>query len=290
MIVGHGCEDGAMRILVTNDDGIDSIGLHVLARAICKLEGDHEVHVIAPDQEFSGAGAAIGALHLIQPEVRRAEIDDCPATAIWKVSGPPALCVFFARLGAFGGPFDLVVSGINPGANVGRSVYHSGTVGAALTGRNGGISGVAVSQAVTGFGVEGQGWDEAIATQHWDSAATVAATVAQSLLDDMPVEPVVVNINVPDLPLEQFGTWHYAEVGNEPPRSMAAATLKAIPGHREAFTVEMGWGDTVQLSPDTDGGIIERGDVAITYLTRLVHHDRPDLGSTAKSLDALLSH
>ncbi len=163
-----------MRILVTNDDGIDSIGLHVLARSICELDGDHEVVVAAPDQEYSGAGAALGALHLIQPEVRRGHIDNCPAAAVWKVSGPPALCVMFARLGAFGEPFDLVVSGINPGANVGRAVYHSGTVGAALTGRNGGISGIAVSQAVTGFGVEGQGWDDSIADQHWDSAATVA--------------------------------------------------------------------------------------------------------------------
>ncbi|HSM65313.1 MAG TPA: 5'/3'-nucleotidase SurE [Ilumatobacteraceae bacterium] len=277
-----------MRILVTNDDGIDSIGLHVLARAICGLEGDHEVVVIAPDQEYSGAGAAIGALHLIQPEVRRADIADCPADGIWKVSGPPALCVFFARLGAFGGSFDLVVSGINPGANVGRAVYHSGTVGAALTGRNGHISGIAVSQAVTGFGVEGQGWDDAIATQHWDSAATVAAAVAQSLVDDMPVEPVVVNINVPDVPIEEFGTWRYARVGDRPPRSMSTATLKPIPGHQDAFTVEMGWGDTEQLDADTDGGIIERNDVAITYLTRLAHEHRDDLGSVAKALDGLL--
>jgi 5'-nucleotidase len=279
-----------MRILVTNDDGIDSIGLHVLARSICELDGDHEVHVVAPDQEYSGAGAALGALHLIQPEVRRGHIDDCPVAAVWKVSGPPALCVMFARLGAFGPPFDLIVSGINPGANVGRAVYHSGTVGAALTGRNGGISGIAVSQAVTGFGVEGQGWDESIATQHWDSAAAVAKVVAQALVDDMPVEPVVVNINVPDLPIEEFGTWHHAEVGMVPPRSMARATLRPIVGHEGAFHVEMGWGDTVQLAADTDGGIVERGDVAITYLTRLVHHDRPDLGSISKSLDELLGH
>ncbi len=278
-----------MRILVTNDDGIDSIGLHVLARAICELDGDHEVHVIAPDQEYSGAGAAIGALHLIQPEVRRAHIDDCPAAAVWKVSGPPALCVFFARLGAFGGPFDLVVSGINPGANVGRSVYHSGTVGAALTGRNGHISGIAISQSVTGFGVEGQGWDDAVASQHWHSAATVAAKVAQALVDQMPADPVVVNINVPDLPIEEFGTWRYAQVGDQPPRSMAAATLKPIAGHQDAFTVEMGWGDPQPLSPDTDGGIIERNDVAITYLTRLAHHDRDDLDAVAASLDALLA-
>jgi 5'-nucleotidase len=278
-----------MRILVTNDDGIDSIGLHVLTRAICELDGEHEVHVVAPDQEFSGAGAALGALHLIQPEVRRGHIDDCPANAVWKVSGPPALCVMFARLGAFGPPFDLIVSGINPGANVGRAVYHSGTVGAALTGRNGGISGIAVSQAVTGFGVEGQGWDESIATQHWDSAATVAKAVAQALVDDMPIEPVVVNINVPDVPIEDFGPWHFAEVGSAPPRSMADAKLKPIPGHEDAFTVEMGWGSVVQLAPDTDGGIVERNEVAITYLTRLAHHDRPDLGSISKSLDGLLS-
>lgn len=278
-----------MRILVTNDDGIDSIGLHVLARAICELDGGHEIVVAAPDQEYSGAGAALGALHLIQPEVRRSHIDDCPAAAIWKVSGPPALCVMFARLGAFGDPFDLVVSGINPGANVGRAVYHSGTVGAALTGRNGGISGIAVSQAVTGFGVEGQGWDDSIASQHWDSAATVAKQIAQTLVDDMPVEPVVVNINVPDLPIEEFGTWKYAQVGHQPPRSMAMATLKPIAGHEEAYTVQMGWGDMVELAPDTDGGIIERGDVALTYLTRLVHQDRDDLDAIASSLDQLLS-
>ena len=60
----------AMRILVTNDDGIDSVGLHMLARAMCALDGDHEIVVAAPDQEYSGAGAALGALHLIQPEVR----------------------------------------------------------------------------------------------------------------------------------------------------------------------------------------------------------------------------
>lgn len=278
-----------MRIMVTNDDGIDSIGLHVLTRALLELDGDHEVVVVAPDQEFSGASAALGALHLIQPEVRRAHIDDCPAAAIWKVSGPPALCVMFARLGAFGEPFDLVVSGINPGANVGRSVYHSGTVGAALTGRNGGISGIAISQSVTGFGVEGQGWDESIASQHWDSAATVAANVAQSLLDDMPTEPVVVNINVPDLPIEQFGTWQYAQVGTAPPRSMASAALRPIPGHDEAYTVEMGWGDAVTLDPRTDGGIVERNDVAITYLSRLEHDARADLGSVATSLDQLLN-
>lgn len=278
-----------MRILVTNDDGIDSIGLHVLAREMCQVEGDHEIVIAAPDQEYSGAGAALGALHLIQPEVRRASIEGLGDHDVWKVTGPPALCVMFARLGAFGEPFDLVVSGINPGANVGRAVYHSGTVGAALTGRNGGISGVAISQAVSGFGVEGQAWDESIANQHWESAAVAARVVVQALVDDLPVEPVVVNINVPDVPVEDFGTWQFAQVGQRPPRSVANAKLHPIPGHEDAFTVEMTWGDAEVLGPDTDGGIIERNDVAVTYLTRLDHEDRDDLGSVVKALDAFLA-
>ncbi len=276
-----------MRILVTNDDGIDSIGLHVLVRAMCTLEGDHDVVVAAPDTEYSGAGAAVGALHLIQPEVRKAHIENCSADAIWSVSGPPALCVMFSRLGAFGAPFDLVVSGINPGANVGRSVYHSGTIGAALTARNGRISGVAVSQSVTGFGVEGQGWDDAIVSQHWESAAEVGKTVVQALLDDMPDDPLVVNINVPDLPLNEIGAWHHAAVGTQPPRSMAEAVLEPIPGHENAFSVKMSWGDMVQLAPDTDGGIVENNEVAITYLSRLFHEPADEHAPASAALDNL---
>ena len=157
-----------MRILVTNDDGIDSIGSaragtgDVPARRRPRGRGGRA------RRRVLGAGASLGALHLIRPEVRVARIEGCTASAVWAVTGPPASCVMFSRLGAFGEPFDLVVSGINPGANVGRAVYHSGTVGAALTARNGHISGVAISQSVAGFGVEGQAWDEAIIGQHWD--------------------------------------------------------------------------------------------------------------------------
>ena len=99
--------------MVTNDDGIDSVGLHVLARA---MNRHGEVLVVAPDREYSGASSAVGALHIMQPEVHKAHIDGMKES--WALSGPPALCVMFARLGLFGAPFDLVVAGINPGANV----------------------------------------------------------------------------------------------------------------------------------------------------------------------------
>ena len=104
------------------------------------------------------------------------------------MTGPPALCVMFGRLDLFG-HYDLVVAGINPGANVGRSVYHSGTVGACLTARNGGVSGVAVSQTVESVDVEGQGWEEMLIDQHWDTAGTVARAAVSGLLSALPKEP-----------------------------------------------------------------------------------------------------
>lgn len=272
-----------MRILVTNDDGIDSIGLHVLAR---HMTAHGDVVVAAPDREYSGAGAALGALHLIQPEVREVSMEGVPEA--WAVTGPPGLCVMFSRLGAFGEPFDLVVSGINPGANVGRSIYHSGTIGACLTGRNGGISGVAVSQAVSGFGVEGQGWDEMLVDQQWEAAAEVADAVVGSLVGALPADPVVVNLNVPNLPVDQMKGWRHTEIGTLPPRAMASAELEPIAGHERAYQVRMSWGEEVPLPEGTDGGTVERDEVSITYLSRILPEPRHDLAATDAALHTLL--
>jgi len=273
-----------MRILLTNDDGIDSVGLHILARAM-RPHGD--VVIAAPDREFSGAGAALGTLHLMQPEVHRAPVEGIDEA--WAVSGPPALCVMFSRLGAFGPPFDLVVAGINPGANVGRSVYHSGTIGAALTARNGLISGVAVSQSVTGFGIEGQGYDEMLIGQKWDTAAAVASAFVGGLVASMPTEPVVVNLNVPNVDLAEVKGWRHARVGMEPPRKVSAATLEPKVGHDGTFYVRMTWGEALDLPADTDGGIVDSGYVAITYLTRLQDHIRNDMVGGEQSLQQLLA-
>jgi len=275
-------DDVAVRILLTNDDGIDSVGLHILARA---MKPFGEVVIAAPDREFSGAGAALGALHLIQPEVHKAHVDGIDEA--WAITGPPALCVMFARLGAFGAPFDLVVSGINPGVNVGRSVYHSGTVGAALSGRNGLISGVAVSQAVTGFGVEGQGWDEMLVGQKWESAAEVAATFVEGLVSAMPAQPVVVNINVPNKDVAEMKGWRVARVGHEPPRRMSTAVLEPKEGHAGSYYVRMQWGDAVSLPADTDGGLVEADYVSVSYLSSLAHEPRLDVEMAEKHLGRL---
>ena len=271
-----------MRILVTNDDGIDSVGLHLLARAMTK-HGD--VTVVAPDSEYSGASAAFGALHLIKPEVHKVHLEG--VERVFTVSGPPALCVFLARLGVFGEVPELVVAGINPGANVGRSVYHSGTIGAALTGRNGGIPGVAFSQEVSNFGVEGQGWEDALEGQLWDTAVAVADTVVSALVQKLPGDAAVLNVNVPNVPLDQIKGWRYAEIGVVPPRTVANAYLEPRPGHEDAYWAIMQYGEKTSLPEHLDGGTVGAGYVALSWLSRLEHEPRSDHKIDA-ALDGLL--
>lgn len=276
-----------MRILVTNDDGIDSEGLSRLAAAVAE---HGEVTVVAPDDEYSGAGASLGPLNRMQPEVHRAVVQG--AGDAWSVTGPPALCVMFARLGAFGPPFDLVVAGINPGANVGRAVYHSGTVGAAVTARLGGMHGVAVSQAVHGFGVEGQGWDEMLAGQCWDGAAAVAGAVVGALAAGPPASPVALNVNVPNLPVGELSGWSWTTVGRVPPRVVSEVALIPKAGHSGTFQVSMKWGDAVSLPEGSDGGTIERGGVSLSLLGSLsdvvTDHDAVIGGAVGASLDRLV--
>ncbi len=270
-----------MRLLVTNDDGIDAVGLHVLTEHVSAL-GD--LVVVAPDGEYSGSGAAVGAIHENRPVVQRCAVDG--ASEAWSVSGPPALCVLYARLGAFGAIPDLVVSGINPGSNVGRAIYHSGTVGAALTARLGGITGVAVSQAVTGFAVEGQAPESALDGQRWETAGRVAALAVEALLTDLPTEAIALNLNVPNRPFADLEGWRSTEPGGPPPRSVAGARLVERPGHEHSFWVDAEWSDARELPEDTDGGAVLRGFVSSTVLGTLGRAD-DEPAAVAAALDRL---
>ncbi len=271
--------------MITNDDGIDSVGLHLLANA---LVGLGEVFVAAPDQEYSGAGAAVGPLHLIRPEVHRVTVPslDPSIGEVWSISGPPALCVMFARLEAFGPAPDLVVSGINPGANVGRSVYHSGTVGAALTARNGGIHGIAISQDVAFGSFDGQGLEEMLAQQQWSSAATVARAVVEGLIADLPSSAVALNVNVPNCGIDEMVGWKRTEVGTVPPRTMASASLEPKPGHDGTFRVTMQWGEASDLPVEIDGGAVAAGYVSVSDLSRITA--QPESVAVGEALTALL--
>jgi 5'-nucleotidase len=270
-----------MRIVVTNDDGIDSVGLHYLAAAMVEF-GD--VVIVAPDSEYSGAGASLGPLHLIRPDVHKITPPVSGMDSAWTVAGPPALCVMFARLGVFGPVPDLVVSGINPGANVGRAVYHSGTIGAALTARGGRISGIAVSQDVAEGAIDGQGWDEMLLQQKWDTAAAVAVEVVRAHIAAPPTEAVVLNVNVPNLERHEIKGWRYTSVAAIPPRTVVKATLEPKLGHADAFRVLMNYGESVTLPEETDGGAVAAGYISICALSKLSAEPVTD------SVASVLSH
>lgn len=137
-----------MRVLVTNDDGVASPGLHVLARSLAAC--GHDLVIAAPDRDMSGSSAAIGQIHVDEHiDAERVELPGLAGVPAYAVAGPPGLCVLAARLGGFGAPPELIVSGINPGANTGRAVLHSGTVGAALTAASFGCRGLAISLDVS---------------------------------------------------------------------------------------------------------------------------------------------
>ena len=232
------------RALVTNDDGVHAPGIHALARAV--VAAGFDVVVAAPDRDMSGSGAAIGRLHIDDHiDVEEAEVPGLPDTPAYAVMGPPALCVMAARLGGFGDPPDLVVSGINPGPNTGRSTLHSGTVGAALTGANFGISGLAVSIGV------GEPF-------HWDTAASVAAA-ALPWLDAAP-ERTVLNINVPNVAPDELLGVRRARLA--PFGTVRAAVVEAGDGRLQMELRDTG----VDLPPDTDTALVGAGYVAVTSI------------------------
>jgi len=229
-------------VLVTNDDGIDSPGLHELARAV--IRAGHEVVVAAPEQNMSGAGASVGyfgqGTRVGCRPVRLPDID-APAFA---VDGPPGLIVLLARLGGLGGTVDSVASGINPGWNTGRSVLHSGTIGAALTAANGGWSGVAVSIAD--------------APQHWRTAADLAAAA----LDWVLAEPAgtVLNLNVPDVAPGDLRGVRWATLANPP--AVRADISAAGDGYVELDLLL----NEQPVQEGSDTGLVRQGYVAVTLL------------------------
>jgi 5'-nucleotidase len=174
-----------MRVLVTNDDGVEAPGLHALARAL--RDAEHDVVVVAPSGERSGSGAAIGRLHRAGP-IAWTPVDwpDLPGVPVHALDVPPAAAVYAGCVGAFGPPPDIVASGVNPGMNYGHLVLHSGTVGAALTASVLGCPAVAVSIA----------WGD---EQHWTTAAALGADAVAWLASRRPSPPTVVNLNVPNV-------------------------------------------------------------------------------------------
>jgi 5'-nucleotidase len=193
-----------MRILVTNDDGIDSPGLHALA-AMAVRQG-HDVVVAAPAREASGAGSSLTGVEADGRIATQTRAPLFPGVPTFAVSASPAFIALMATRGAYGPEPDVVLSGINRGPNTGAAVLHSGTVGAAFTAVANGCRAMAVSLDVPfRAGIE----DSA---EHWDTAAEEAGDLMPLLNADF-----VLNVNVPNqhagdlrgirrATLAQFGT------------------------------------------------------------------------------------
>ena len=178
-----------MRALVTNDDGVDSPGIHALAAMA--VEAGLDVVIAAPSWDSSGAAASLTA---VEREGRfvleRRQLENLPAVQVFAVEAAPAFIVRAGVTGAFGPRPDVVLSGINRGPNTGHAVLHSGTVGAALTAATFGLPALAASLDVRS------------SEAHWETGVAVARVALRWLLDGK--QPVVLNVNAPNCPPDQL--------------------------------------------------------------------------------------
>lgn len=174
-----------MKVLVTNDDGIFTKGLWTLVKALRNIA---EVIVVAPDREQSGIGTAVT---LRQPLRTHRVTPLVPDVEAYAVEGTPADSVILGLTKLAGSNIDLVVSGINPGANLGDNVLISGTVGAALQGYLHGLPAIAVSV-------------NARDNPHLDTAAKLAALLARRIESNHLPSNIFLNVNLPSLPPAQI--------------------------------------------------------------------------------------
>lgn len=254
-----------VRLLVTNDDGIDGPGLHALARAL--VAAGHDIVVAAPLVDRSGSGAAIGRLHVDDHiDVEPRELAGLEGTTAFGVDGPPALCVLASRLGGFGDPPDAVVSGINPGCNTGRAVLHSGTVGAALTAVNFGVPGLAVSidvrsdlvnETVNAQGRVATAVDAAV-EPCWETAGALAVATVEWLASTD--ARTVVNLNVPDLALADVRGVRWGELA-------ALGTVRAAVVESGDGRLQMELRATGEELPEgSDTALVREGYASVTTI------------------------
>jgi 5'-nucleotidase len=187
------------RILVVNDDGIDSPGIIALAETLGALG---RVTVVAPDGDRSGMSHSISTRHVVTSIERRGR-----AVPSFACSGTPADCVVLGVNELCGATPDLVVSGINRGANLADDINYSGTVGAAVEAVVVGIPAIAVSLAIS--------YDGDDADEHWGTAARVATDVAAEVLADPLPAGSYLNINVPNRPYAALAGRRYTRQGRK---------------------------------------------------------------------------
>lgn len=233
-------------LLLANDDGVEAPGLAALARALAPLG---RIFIVAPDRERS---AASHALTLHRP-LRLARL----APRTWSLDGTPTDCISFAIKGFLRLRPDLVVSGINRGANLGDDVIYSGTVSAAIEAALLGYPAIAVSLAAP-FNHGGR------ARLHYGTAAGVARRVARAVLRrGLPAETML-NVNVPNLPAARLGRLRVTRLGKR--RWSDVFEERSDPRGKKYYWVG---GDPRGFAPigDSDFLAVEKKSVSVTPLS-----------------------
>jgi len=239
-----------MKILVSNDDGYLATGIQALAGALEKIA---DVVVVAPDRNRS---AASNSLTLHDP-LRLSRTGD----KRYRVNGTPSDCVHLALTGFLEEEPDLVVSGINHGANLGDDVIYSGTVAAAMEGRFLGFPSIAISLV----GAE---------LTHFDTAARVAAELVQRLSNRKLPSDFILNVNVPDLPYAELAGMEVTRLGF---RHKSEPVVESVDPHGRTIYWVGPAGPGQDAGKGTDFEALERNAVAITPLKiDLTRHEALD--------------
>ncbi|GKX52198.1 5'/3'-nucleotidase SurE [Budvicia aquatica] len=226
-----------MRILLSNDDGISAPGIQILADAIRQFA---QVQLVAPDRNCSGSS---NALTLEMPvKIQRLNNGDI------SVRGTPTDCVYLGVNALMAPRPDIVVSGINAGANLGDDVIYSGTVAAAMEGRHLGLPALAVS-------LDGH--------RHFDTAAAITCRLLRGLEKEPLRTGRILNVNVPDIPLEEIKGFKVTRCGSRHPASQVI--FQQDPRGNDLYWIGPP-GDKDDFGADTDFAAIEQGYVSITPL------------------------
>lgn len=228
-----------MNILISNDDGFFAPGIRALAKELATIAA---IEVVAPDRNRSGAS---NSLTLARPlTVKQME------NGYYSVEGTPTDCVHLAVTGLLDTRFDMVVSGINDGANLGDDVLYSGTVAAAMEGRHLGLPAIALSMVGDDI-------------RHYETGALVAKQLVMQLKTHTLPSQTILNVNVPDVPFEQLKGMQVTRLGS---RHCAEATIKEIdPRGRPIYWIGRP-GAEADSGIGTDFYAVKSGMVSITPL------------------------
>ncbi len=228
-----------MRILVSNDDGVLAPGIRALVKELSRVA---EIEVMAPDRNRSGAS---NSLTLSRP-LRVKQLDN----GHYSVEGTPTDCVHLALTGFFVPSVDIVVSGINDGANLGDDIIYSGTVAAAMEGRFLGLPAIAVSMVGDNI-------------QHYETAAVIVRQLVQKIgAHQLPLKTIL-NVNVPDLPLNKIKGLEVTRLGT---RHSAEPIVKEYDPRGHLIYWVGPPGPEADAGPGTDFFAVNQGCVSVTPL------------------------